>query len=260
MKLLLGALVAASAACALPATAQPPQFRVLAFYSTHVEPDHVTFAEQAIPFFTAIAKRDHFFFTATTHGEDMNLRTLKQYDVVLWLDDVPSDPNQRTAFAQYMQEGGGWLGFHIAGYNDDATHWPWFVSFLGGAVFFSNNWPPLPATLQVENRSTSVTHGIPNEFLSPANEWYMWSPDPRTNRAVKVLLSLEPANYPLGWKDTLVSGDLPVVWTNTNYRMLYVNMGHGDKIFTSATQNLLFENALLWLGTRKHTERAAPVP
>jgi hypothetical protein len=25
-------------------------------------------------------------------------------------------------------------------------------------------------------------------------------------------------------------------------------MGHGDKVFTSATQNQLFRNAVLWLG------------
>ncbi len=30
-----------------------------------------------------------------------------------------------------------------------------------------------------------------------------------------------------------------------------MNMGHGDKIFTSADQNKLFEDAILWLGTRK---------
>jgi hypothetical protein len=38
------------------------------------------------------------------------------------------------------------------------------------------------------------------------------------------------------------------VWTNTKYRMVYINMGHGDKVLTSDTQNKIFENALLWLG------------
>jgi type 1 glutamine amidotransferase len=32
--------------------------------------------------------------------------------------------------------------------------------------------------------------------------------------------------------------------------MIYMNMGHGDKIFTSPTQNLLFEDSLLWLAKR----------
>jgi type 1 glutamine amidotransferase len=55
----------------------------------------------------------------------------------------------------------------------------------------------------------------------------------------------------LGFKDTLTSGDIPVVWTNTKYRMIYMNMGHGDKIFTDAHQNDLFEDALRWLGGRR---------
>jgi len=63
-----------------------------------------------------------------------------------------------------------------------------------------------------------------------------------------VLLTLDASNYPLGLKDTIAAGDLPVVWTNTRYRMLYLNMGHGDKIFDSREQNRMFEDAVLWLG------------
>ena len=38
-----------------------------------------------------------------------------------------------------------------------------------------------------------------------------------------------------------------MVWTNTRYRMIYMNMGHGDKVFTSPLQNQLIENEILWL-------------
>jgi type 1 glutamine amidotransferase len=140
------------------------------------------------------------------------------------------------------------------GYNDDSTHWPWFVHFLG-TVFYSNSWPPLPAVLRIDDRTHPLVKGLPASYLSPANEWYIWQPDPRSNHDIKVLLTLDPSNYPLGMKDTLVSGDLPVVWTNTKYRMLYMNMGHGDKNFTSPTQNRLFENAVLWLGAGQKQNR-----
>jgi type 1 glutamine amidotransferase len=46
-------------------------------------------------------------------------------------------------------------------------------------------------------------------------------------------------------KEVITSGDVPVVWTNTRYRMLYVNMGHGN-VFSSEIQNKLLENAILW--------------
>jgi YVTN family beta-propeller protein len=226
-----------------------PRFRALAFYSASAEPDHVQFGEGAVKFFSSVSARDNFVFETTTNWADLNVANLKRYQVVLWLNESPTDPEQRRAFEQYMQAGGAWLGFHAAGYNDNDTNWPWYVDFLGGAVFDTNSWPPLPARLIVDDRSNPATARLPDAFVSPSNEWYVWKPSPRLNKDVRVLVTLDPANYPLGLKDVLTSGDLPVVWTNTKYRMLYMNMGHGDKSFTSSTQNKLIEDAITSLGT-----------
>ncbi|HTH52760.1 MAG TPA: ThuA domain-containing protein [Edaphobacter sp.] len=241
--------LAAIAALSLVARAQQPTFHALAFYSETVEHDHVDFAHQAIQFYTEAAKRDHFEFATTQNWDDMNAEKLASYQVVLWLDDFPHTQQQRAAFEQYMEHGGGWLGFHIAAYNDKGTRWPWFLNFLGGGVFYGNNWPPLPATLAVDDPKSPVTKSLPSSFESPANEWYIWRPSPRENKDVKVLLTLSPKNYPIGMKDVIRGGDLPVMWTNTRYRMLYMNMGHGNKIFTTELQNKLVEDSLMWVGT-----------
>jgi YVTN family beta-propeller protein len=228
---------------------QQPRFKVLAFYSTSVEPDHLLFAESALKFFTACAARDGFAFDTTTNWKNLNDAFLKTYQLVVWLDDSPSDGEQRRAFQRYMENGGAWLGFHVAGYNDKDTNWPWFVDFMGGAVFYTNNWPPLPARLVVDDGTHPAAAGIPQAYESPTNEWYVWKPSPRLNKDVRVLATLDPSNYPLGLKDVLQSGDLPVAWTNTKYKMVYMNMGHGDKIFTSSIQNRLIENTTNWLGS-----------
>jgi type 1 glutamine amidotransferase len=180
----------------------------------------------------------------------MNPDTLNQYQVVLWLNDAPSTPAQRVAFQNYMEHGGAWLGFHIAGYMDNRDVWPWFSDFLG-AMFYGNSWPPLPATLTIDDPSSPIVKGLPTSYLSPANEWYSWKPDPRDTPGIKVLMTLAPTNYPIGFKDTLAGGDIPVTWTNTKYKMLYTNVGHGNKILTSPIQNRFFENAILWLGGRE---------
>jgi len=223
----------------------PPH--VLAFYSTDVERDHVDFAVQAVKFFSEAAVRDHYSFASTTNWDDLNAERLKDVQVILCFNDSPRTPAQRAAFEQYMEHGGGWFGFHFAAYNDSGTHWPWFVQFLGGAVFYGNNWPPLPAQLDVDDKTSPITRSVGEHYLSPANEWYSWLPNPRANKDVKVLLTLDPSNYPLGFKDTITGGDVPVAWTNTRYRMIYMNMGHGDKVFTDVHQNQMFEDALLWL-------------
>jgi type 1 glutamine amidotransferase len=221
--------------------------RVLAFYSAQVERDHVMFAEDAVKFFAAHAEAGGYDFASTSNWDDLNEARLKNVQLVMWLNDSPHQPGQRTAFENYMEHGGRWLGFHAAAYNDESTGWPWFVNFLGGTVFYGNNWPPLPAMLTVDDRSHAVTRRLPAQFKSPANEWYIWKPGPRENRDVKVLVTLAPENYPIGLKDTIEGGDVPVVWTNTKYRMIYMNMGHGDKIFDGADQNWLFEDAVSWL-------------
>ena len=228
---------------------QESRFRVLAFYSDTTEPDHVQFAHDAVKFLSERAANEHFTFDATSKWEDLNDERLKGYQLVVWLNESPSKPEQRSAFERYIEHGGAWLGFHAAAYNDKDTNWPWFVDFLGGAVFSINSWPPLPARINVDDQDQVVTAGIPRDFESPANEWYIWKPNPRANKSVRILATLDPSNYPIGFKDILTSGDLPVVWTNTNYKMLYMNMGHGDKIFASPIQNRLIDNAVNWLGT-----------
>ncbi len=237
--------------CILLANVAHPQstrFHVIAFYSKHVEADHVDFALQAIDFFSHLAASDNFDFTATDDWQDMNAATLSRYQVVLWFNDSAHTSTQRAAFQHYMEHGGAWMGFHAAGYNDKDTGWPWYVQFLGGAVFYGNSWPPLAATLSVDDAAAPMTKRLPATYKAPANEWYSWQPNPRANKDVKVWLTLSPANYPLGLKDTLNAGDIPVVWSNTQFRMIYMNMGHGDKNFTEPVQNHLFEDTLLWLG------------
>jgi len=244
------------AVTALAGAAPGPQgrqgtLRVLAFWSKDVEGDHVEFARQAVEFYRQAAAADHYQFESTTDWDDLNAKRLEGVGVVVWLDDSPHDERQRAGFESYMEKGGGWIGFHAAGYNDSSTHWPWFVHFLGGAVFYGNNWPPLPAWLAVDDPAHPVTRNLPKRLLSPDNEWYSWRPNPRADKDVKVLLTLDRANFPLGLKDTITGGDVPVAWTNTRYRMIYFNMGHGDKILTDSRQDRMFENAVLWLGRRR---------
>jgi len=235
------------------ATTSKPQiitthpFRALAFFSTTVESDHVDFAHNAIDFYSALAARNGFTLDTTTNWENCNA-SLNNYQVVLWLNDFPHTDQQRAAFQTYMENGGAWLGFHVAGYNDKYTNWPWFVKFFGGAVFYNNNWPPLAAQLIVNDNTHPATHRLPSHYTAPINEWYGWLPNPRLTKDVEVLITLDTTNYPLGKKDIIRKGDIPVVWTNTHYRMLYMNMGHGDQNFASPVQNRLFEDAILWLG------------
>lgn len=224
-----------------------PEFKILVLYSNTVEPDHVDFKNTAISFFKVLQEGGEFDMDTSSDMQSLCLKNLAEYSLIIMLNDFPHTQQQRIAFKDYMNNGGGWLGFHVAGYNDASTKWPWFVHFLGGAVFYSNSWPPVPAKLIVDAPDHPVTKTLPPAFISPSNEWYHWKPSPRLDSNVQVLVSLSQENYPLGLKDILRGGDNPVVWTNRAYRMVYMNMGHGSVIFTDATQNKLIINAFRWL-------------
>ena len=227
--------------------AKAPRFKALIYYTQHAEEAHVQFAEQATTFFKKLNYGDGFVLDITTDFSKYPYEKLKEYNVIIMLNTSPNTKAERDAFEQYMENGGGWVGFHAAAYNDKNTHWPWFVKFLGGGVFYCNNWPPQPVLVEVDNEEHPVTKNLPASFGAPASEWYQWTPSPRQNKDVEVLLSLSPKNYPLGIKDVVNFGDFPIVWSNKNYRMIYLNMGHGDEEFIDGTQNLLLVNAFRWV-------------
>lgn len=227
--------------------AKAPRFKALIYYTQHAEEAHVQFAEQATTFFKKLNYGDGFVLDITTDFSKYPYEKLKEYNVIIMLNTSPNTKAERDAFEQYMKNGGGWVGFHAAAYNDKNTHWPWFVKFLGGGVFYCNNWPPQPVLVEVDNEEHPVTKNLPASFVAPASEWYQWTPSPRQNKDVEVLLSLSPKNYPLGIKDVVNFGDFPIVWSNKNYRMIYLNMGHGDEEFIDGTQNLLLVNAFRWV-------------
>jgi len=227
--------------------ARAPRFKALIYYTRQAEEAHVQFAEQAVDFFKRLNYGDGFILDISTDFSAFDYNKLKEYNVIIMLNSTPSNPDERRLFQLYMENGGGWMGFHAAAYNDKNTNWPWLVDFLGGGVFNCNNWPPQPVKVQADNSAHPVTRNLPASFVVPESEWYQWYPSPRDNKDVDVLLSITADNYPLGIKDVVRSGDFPIVWTNKRYRMIYLNMGHGDLEFTDATQKLLFVNAFRWV-------------
>jgi hypothetical protein len=53
----------------------------------------------------------------------------------MFLDDAPP-ADRRAAFQQYVQNGGGFLGFHVSAFTTSANDWSWYYNtFLGSGNF-----------------------------------------------------------------------------------------------------------------------------
>ncbi len=253
---------------------QSPAFRVIAFYTARNDQAHISFVHEANKWFPEISAKYNFTYDSTNNWNNLNLQFLSKYQVVIFLDTRPDSLPQREAFQQYMDHGGGWMGFHFAAFaltpSEFPQNWDWYhETFLGAGQYVSNTWRPVSAILKVEDTNHPATKNLPPTFKSSPNEWYRWEHDLRKNPSIKILLSIDSSSYPLGTgpkpSEIWHSGYYPVVWTNTNYKMIYFNMGHNDidyehkfdtsnrtlsYTFNNEIQDKLIINSLLWLGSK----------
>jgi uncharacterized protein len=258
------------------AQSSAPKFKVIAFYTGKNDLAHISFVHEANKWFPKMAAQYNFTYDTTTNWSNLNSNFLSHYQVVFFLDTRPEVPAQREAFQSYMENGGAWMGFHFAGFaltpSDYPQNWDWYhEQFLGSGEYVSNTWRPTSAILRVEDRNFPATRRLPATFKSAPNEWYRWKNDLRKNPDIKILLSIDPASFPLGTGPKLYeiwhSGYYPVVWTNTKYKMIYLNMGHNDMdyehkfdntnrtlsyTFDDKIQDKLIIDGLLWLGAVKN--------
>lgn len=254
----------------LSGMAQPaPDFKVIAFYTAKHDPAHISFVHEANRWFPEMAARYHFSYDSTNDWSHLNKQFLSAYQVVIFLDSRPEDPQQREAFREYMEQGGSWLGFHFSAFaltpSAFPQNWNWYHNiFLGSGSYVSNTWRPTSAILRVANKTHPAIQHLPDTFPSAPNEWYRWGNDLRLNPDISILLAIDSRSFPLGTgpkaDEIWYSGYYPVAWTNKKYRMLYMNMGHNDidyehhsnrelsATFSNEVQNRFILDALLWLG------------
>lgn len=249
-----------------------PKFKVLAFFTAKSDLAHISYVHEANQWFATMAAKNGFGYDSTNDWSKLNPTILSQYQVVLFLDTRPEAPEQREAFKNYMEKGGGWMGFHFAGFaltpSDFPQNWDWYHNdFLGVGQYKSNTWRPVSAILRVEDRKHPSTKNLPVTFKSAPSEWYCWEKDIRSRSDIRILLSIDSSSFPLGTGPKLNeiwhSGYYPIAWTNTKYKMIYMNMGHNDmdyegktnktlsSTFSSEEQNKFILEGLMWLGGSK---------
>jgi hypothetical protein len=247
------------------------QFKAVAFYTAKNDKAHISFVHEANRWFARMAGNYNFTYDSTNNWNNMNTAFLSDCQVVIFLDSRPDSSVQRLAFRKYMEDGGSWIGFHFAGFaltpSAFPQNWDWYHNiFLGSGEYKGNTWRPTTAVLKVENHNHPSTRNLPDRFVASPNEWYSWKNDLRNNPDIQILVSIDSTSFPLGTGPKLNeiwhNGYYPVVWTNKNYNMLYVNMGHNDIDYENKTdkelsftfnneiQDKLVIDALLYYGNK----------
>ena len=232
-------------------------FKALALgYNEGGDGAHSDFAREANEWFSQQAEELGFTYDFSTDFGKLNDETLAQYDLVILLNDKPSDTKQQDAFRRYMDNGGATMIFHSAAFamwdnNTPPSEWEdWFHNTLLGSgeygygndpehpdILYWNTWNPTSEPLKVETYDHFATENLVlknDEFMSSPCEWYAWHNDIMNDPNFTMLVTLNPTpENPAGddpregmefqiW----TTGHHPIAWSNNSYKMIYMNWGH----------------------------------
>ncbi|MGW4462147.1 ThuA domain-containing protein [Micromonospora sp. NPDC004704] len=164
------------------------RFRVLVFSKT------TNFYHDSIPAGVAAIQQlgltHDFEVEATTDAAAFTDANLARFDALVFnnTNSTPEAGNllnaaQRTAFQNFVRQGGGWVGLHAATASE--RDWTWYEGLVG-TIFdyhpdFSSTGGVFPGRIKVLDKAHPSTASLP-ELWERSEEWYNW----RTNPTGKV--------------------------------------------------------------------------
>lgn len=195
------------------------------YYHTSI-PDGIAALQQ-------LGSEHNFKVDTTKDAAYFTADSLQQYDAVVFLSTTGTVFNQaqRTAFKEYIQGGGGFVGIHSA--TDTEYEWPWFNRLVG--AYFDSHPKVQQATIRVLDKSHPATSFLPDEWQR-TDEWYNFKD---VNPDIQILALLDESSYTGGTNGE----EHPVIWYHEfeGGRSFYTAGGHT----TESYQEPLFLEHLL---------------
>ena len=111
-----------------------------------------------------LGEENNFKVTATEDATYFNADTLKNYNVVVFLNTTGNILNkeQEASFKSFIQSGGGFVGIHAA--TDTEYDWPWYGKFIG--AYFDSHPEQQQATIDIVDSNHLATKNIPKKMVS----------------------------------------------------------------------------------------------
>jgi type 1 glutamine amidotransferase len=231
----------------LPAKLDHPAILVFSKSNGFRDNPSVNAAEAAL---RKMGEREHWSMVFTENAAVFNTANLKRFDAVVW-NNVSGDVltlEQRRDFKAYIENGGGFAGFHGSG-GDFYYDWDWYADTLIGARFLSHPMSPQfqAARVKVDDTRSPLVSGLEPEWTM-TDEWYSFKTDPRAKGA-HILLTLDESTYhPMSGKMDLRMGDHPIAWTQCvgAGRSFYTAIGHRPESYSEPNTSKLLEKGVAW--------------
>ncbi|MFI6345488.1 ThuA domain-containing protein [Streptomyces sp. NPDC050560] len=173
---------------------------------------------------TELGAANDFSVTATEDAAAFTPDNLARYDAVVFMSTTGDvlDDTQQSAFAAYVDGGGGYLGVHAAA--DTEYDWPYYGTLVG--AWFEGHPEPQQAVVVTEDHDHPATAHLDDRWTR-TDEWYNYRTNPRPD--VHVLQSLDESSYSGG----TMQGDHPITWCHPQGqgRSFYTGLGHTQESY-----------------------------
>ena len=210
------------------------------------------------PAFEKMAAENGWSLFICNSGAVFNESQLQKFKVVIWNNTSGKVLNteQRSAFRNYLESGGGFVGLHASG--DGSHQWEWYQDKVIGAKFSHHPLNPQfqKATMKIENTDSIVMDGL-TPLWDREEEWYIFHDNPR-KKGSNILYTVDETNInPSGNlrflasdKDWGMGADHPIVWFHEVEagRALYSALGHQGSAFEELNHLRMLQNGINWAG------------
>ncbi len=189
----------------------------------------------------------------TENAAVFNPAQLAKFDVIA-LNSISGNvflPEQRAAFKQWLERGGGVVALHGSG-GDHEYDWDWYVKVMLGAQFIGHTSKPnqfQPAIIRVVNRDNPAMTGLPSQWQR-TDEWYAFDRIP-TGYHTHILAVLDENSYHPAPEQ--VMGLHPIIWTRCigRGRVFFSALGHKAETYSEAAHLKMIDGALDWASQAK---------
>jgi len=219
-------------------------------------------------FFVGLARDKGYGIFTTANGAVFNPATLDRFKVIIF-NNVTGDalsPEQESAFEDWLQDGGAWIGLHGAG---DSSHedWDWYQNYLIGPTFTSHPMAPQFQDARVVNLAPEhpIMEGIPAEFMHN-DEWYSFDSVAQayghTPLAGLDESTYSPRNTVYGPEDLRMGEGAinhPIIWSHCpgSGRAFYSAIGHNETSYADPVYKQILINAFDWVSGEKDPDGTA---
>jgi type 1 glutamine amidotransferase len=179
--------------------------------------------EAGIQLLTMLGSDNNFQIDQTEDALNFSDANLLQYQLVVFLNTTGDILNlaQQTAFENYIQAGGSYMGIHAA--TDTEYDWPWYGQLVG--AYFNGHPVIQNATMTVQISDHPSTEHL-NTSWTRTDEWYNFKD---INSTINTLLYLDETSYEGGTNGE----DHPIAWYHEfdGGRSFYTGGGHTEESY-----------------------------